>query len=181
MKRILGFVLLLSMLVCNDIYAYPLHNDVQHMMKQENQIAKAKIQYEKEHPKDLYGNEYDPNNTWGNTTWTGEKLTPEKGIIFANGCYYTYYHQPMGGCFRLHKNKLVPYGIEHTWVSNQGVLYCGPYVCCAAYTPWFPPGTLVDTPFGKGIVVDYNGHCGLPGGTKADIDICTTWGPCIPN
>ena len=176
MKRILSFVLLLSLLLCNEAQAKTLAESVKDMAEQSRQaIKEAQVQ------KDLYGNVIDPNNTWGKTTWTGEKLTAQKGIIFANGRYYTYYHQPMGGCFRLHKDKLAPYGIEHTWVSNEGVLYCGPYVCCAAYTPWFPPGTLVDTPFGKGIVVDYNGHCDLPGGTKADIDICTTWGPCIPH
>ena len=153
--------------------AYPIHSDGKHGIEQGKKAPKVE--------RDKYGNVLDPANTWGASTWDGPQLTPEIGIIWANGRYYTYYHQDMGGCFRLHADKLAPYTQADCWVSDNGVLYCGPYVCCAAYTPWFPPGTIVDTPFGKGLICDYNGHCDLPDGTKADIDICVVWGKKVPN
>lgn len=217
MKRILGFVLLLSMLVYNDIYAYPLHNDVQHMMKQEvknetklkkvitasrKRVKAAKEERERkakeeklaalkmENPSFYYlecdgydrcGRKLDPDNTCGKSSWTGPELTQAVGIISYAGTCFTFYNQPMGGCFRLHGESIAPYSIADAWVSDKGIKMVGPYVMCAAYTPWFPPGSLVSTPFGIGMVIDYNGHCDLPGGTKADIDICTTWGHCVPN
>lgn len=131
---------------------------------------------------DRLGRKLDPNNTCGASNWTGPELTPTIGIISCAGVQsFTYYNQPMDGCFRLHSESIAPYSIADTWVSDKGIKMVGPYVMCAAYTPWFPAGTLVNTPFGMGMVVDYNGHCDLPGGTKADIDICVTWGRVVPN
>lgn len=171
MKKVVILSILLALIFSIKAYAYPIESDSKHALEQ----CKKSL-------KDKYGNELDPENTWGKTNWTGPKLTQKIGIIKGyNGGYVTYYHQPMGGCFRLHAEELAPYTQDDCWVSKDGVLYCGPYVCCAAYTPWYPPGTIVDTPFGKGLVVDYNGRCDLPNGTKADLDICTKWGKEVPN
>lgn len=175
-RGIIAAALVVAFIFSSEVKAYPIHSDGLHGVELgKNAKENPPVEYDK------YGNAVDRANTWGNSTWKGEKLTASKGIIFANGRYYTFYNQPMGGCFRLHKDALAPYTMADWWVSDEGIKMCGPYVMCAAYTPWFPPGSLVNTPFGVGMVVDYNGHCDLPGGTKADIDICTVWGKEVPN
>ena len=176
MKQIIMFTLIAVILYGAVAEAYPLHSDSKHGIEQGKKAPKKpKVE------RDLYGNEIDPENTWGKSSWTGPELTQKIGIINHGGRNYTYYNQPMWGCFRLHAAELAPYGMEHYWETSKGIKMCGPYVMCAAYTPWFPCGTLVETPFGMGIIVDYNGHCDLPDGTKADIDVCTTWGKEVPN
>lgn len=190
MKKLKIIILLISLLYIFfykiSILAYPLESDSLHMLEQAKKAVKTFVTQEKEETlKDLYGNEIDPENTWGKTTWKKEKFSPKKGIIHVDGYSITYYNQDMSGCMVIHAEELAPYTKAHRWISEREDGICvkmlGPYVMIAADTNKYPCGTLRPTPFGMGIVVDYNGHCDLEGGTEDDIDICLLYGRIVPN
>lgn len=122
--------------------------------------------------------------------WDGEKLTQGKGVN-PNGPsgLETFYNQDLKGIWTWFGEKLHKAGwyYEDIRIRNDGVRVIKNrldgqwYVCCAADLKLRPRGIIVNTSLGKGVVLDYNGHVDLPGGSPTDIDICCYWGRVIPN
>lgn len=123
---------------------------------------------------DAYGNELDPLNTWGKSSWEGSKINKKMGINNGPSGFETYYNLKMGGIFRWFGEELAPYTAEDMWVNDQGIKMLGPYVMVASDLKNRPRGSLINTSVGMGIVVDYNGHINISG-NWTDLDIAVTW------
>lgn len=108
-------------------------------------------------------------NSDTNYTWSGEKLTKQKGVNQGPSGKETYYNLDMSGCIKIMKS--LGYDYEYT-VRSDGVKLYGGYVMIAADLSIRPKGTKVPTSLGMGIVVDTGAFVK---NNSTQIDIAVAW------
>ena len=106
------------------------------------------------------------------TTWTGDVLTKQKGVIQGPSGKETYYNLNMSGVVRLMRN--IGYSEEEYpyWVREDGVKMLGNYVMVAASFNIRPRGTILESSLGMAIVCDTGGFADR---NPTQLDIAVSW------
>ena len=102
--------------------------------------------------------------------YSGEKLTPSKGVNNGPSGFETYYNLDMSNCVRY----MHDLGFEGDyWVRNDGAKMFGNEIMIATDTNKFPKGTKLQTSLGMGIVSDHCERSVNEG--RIIIDLAVTW------
>lgn len=106
------------------------------------------------------------------TTWTGEVLSRNNGVVFGPSGKETYYDLDMSGVIATMRNIGYSENDYPYWVRSDGVKMLGQYVMIAADFNTRPRGTIIESSLGFAIVCD-TGLFSQKYPTQ--IDIAVTW------
>jgi hypothetical protein len=106
------------------------------------------------------------------TTWTGEVLSRNNGVVFGPSGKETYYNLDMSGIVSSMRNIGYSENDYPYWVRSDGVKMLGQYVMIAADFNTRPRGTIIESSLGFAIVCDTGGFASS---NPTQIDIAVTW------
>lgn len=106
------------------------------------------------------------------TTWTGNRLSRNGGVVNGPSGRETYYNMDMSFCISRMRSKGYSEKDYPYWVRDDGCKMLGPYIMVAANFKIRPLGTILETSLGWAIVVDTGGFVRqYPKG----LDVATNW------
>lgn len=104
-----------------------------------------------------------------NTSWTGSKLTKNRGVNYGPSGKETYYNLDMSGVISIMRSMG---NNDEYWVRDDGCKMLGDYIMCAANLDVYPRGSLVESSLGTCIVCD-TGSFAIS--NPYQLDIAVTW------